>query len=124
MYNVLIADDDVDAWFQLNALMRRYLIKANFVTNFNAAKYYIDRHLPSLLFFDYHLQSHSTIDLIRYVKSKYPYAKIVMINAHAESIGHPGPQPDLTISKPLVPDIVEYAIVKLLHGISELHPSL
>jgi len=124
MYNVLIADDDVDAWFQLNALLRRYLIKANFVTNFNAAKQYIDRHLPSLLFFDNHLQNHSTIDLIRYVKSKYPYAKIVMINTHAERPNHPALQPDLTISKPLMPDIIEYAIVKLLHGVNELHPEL
>ena len=124
MYNVLIADDDVDAWFQLNALLRRYLIKANFVTNFNAAKQYIDRNLPSLLFFDKHLQNNSTIDLIRYVKSKYPHAKIVMINAHEERSASSGLKPDLTITKPLMPEIVERAIVKLLHPqMNEFHPA-
>ena len=87
MYNVLIADDDVDAWFQVNALLRRHFLKASFVTNLNAAKQYIEQHIPSLLFFDRQLQNHSTLDFIKYVRSKYPEAKIIMINAHEKRAG-------------------------------------
>ena len=114
MYNVLIADDDVDAWFQVNALLRRHFLKASFVTNLSAAKQYIEQHIPSLLFFDRQLQKHSTLDFIKYVRSKYPEAKIIMINPHGE--GSPGFKQgvDLTISKPLMPEMLERAIEKLL----------
>ncbi|MEP6748871.1 MAG: response regulator [Bacteroidota bacterium] len=115
MYNVLIADDDVDSWFQVSALLRKYLIKASFVTNFNAARQHIDKQMPSLLFFDKQLQDHSALEFIRYVKAKYPEAKLIMINNYGErSMGFKS-KADLTISKPLIPDIIERAIVKLLY---------
>lgn len=115
MYNVLIADDDVDSWFQVNALLRRHFIKASFVTNLQAAKQYIDRQLPSLLFFEQELQDHSTLDFVKYVRSKYPFAKVIMVNHYGDgSIGFRS-RADLTISKPFIPEVIEEAIVKLLH---------
>jgi len=114
MFNALIADNDVDAWFQVNALLRRYFIKASFVNNLNAAKNYIDQHTPSLLFFDKQLQDNSVKDFIWYVRSKYPKAKIVMINTCGDKIKGFASRADLIISKPLIPEIIEKAIVNLL----------
>ena len=124
MYNVLIADDDVDAWFQVNALLRRHFLKASFVTNLAAAKQYVEQKIPSLLFFDKQLQDNSTLDFIKYVRSKFPEIKIIMINAHGE--GSPGfrSRADLVLSKPLIPEIVERAIVNLLSpGKQSFRPS-
>jgi DNA-binding response OmpR family regulator len=114
MYNVLIADDDVDSWFQINALLRRYLIKARFVTNLNAARQYVDQETPSLLFFDKQLQDHSALDFIRYVRAKYPLAKIIMMNHYGEGSMGFRSRADLTISKPLIPEVIEEVIIKLL----------
>lgn len=115
MLNVLIADDDVDSWFQVNALLRRYLIKARFVTNLKAARQYVDQETPSLLFFDKELQDHSALDFIRYVRSKYPLTKFIMINNYGEGSEAVKSKADLTICKPLMPDIIEAAIIKLLY---------
>jgi DNA-binding NtrC family response regulator len=115
MLNVLIADDDVDSWFQVNALLRRYFIKVHFVTNLVAARQYIDQSSTSLLFFDKQLQDHSTLDFIRYVRTKYPSAKVVMINKYGEESMGSRSMADLSISKPLIPEIIESAIIKLLY---------
>jgi len=114
MFNVLIADKDVDAWFGVNALLRKYLIKASFVNNLNAAREYIDSHCPSLLFFDKQIQDNAVKDLIAYVRNKYPQAKIVFINACGEGLKSFASRADLIINKPLLPDTVERALQKLL----------
>ncbi|HTL09967.1 MAG TPA: hypothetical protein VL307_16950 [Chitinophagaceae bacterium] len=114
MFNVLIADKDVDAWFGVNALLRRYLIKASFVQNLNAAREYIDNHCPTLLFLDKQLQENNLKDLMLYVRSKYPQAKIVFINACGDRIKSIASSADLIINKPLLPDTVERALQKLL----------
>lgn len=100
MFKVLIADDDVDAWFRVNALLRRYLVKASFVTNFSAARQWVDKEIPSVLFFDKQLQDQSSIDFVKYVRSKYPEVKIVMVdNYGGGSMGFRS-RADLNISKP------------------------
>jgi len=114
MFNVLIADDDVDAWFRVNALLRRYLVKASFVTNFSAARQWVDKQTPSVLFFDKQLQDQSSIDFIRYVRVKHPDVKIVMVdNYGGGSLGFRS-MADLNISKPFIPEMIERTIVKLL----------
>ena len=114
MLNVLIADNDVDAWFQVNALLRRYLIKANFVSTLKAARHQIKQQIPSILFVDKQLQDNSALDFISWVKSKYPQVKIIFINIYGEGSAGFRARPDMVISKPLIPDIIERAIVKLL----------
>lgn len=121
MFNVLIADNDVDAWFQINAVLRRHLIKASFVNNLNAAKDYIEHHTPSLLFFDKQLHDTSVKDFIWYVRSKYPKAKIILINTCNGGLNGLKSAADFVISKPLIPDAIERAIVKLLKA-SEQDP--
>jgi len=111
---MLIADDDVDAWFQVNALLRRHFIKANFVTNLSAAKQIIDRVAPSLLFFGKQLQDHSTPDLIRYARARYPFIKIIMGYSHGDGPAAYKSNADLLICKPLVPEMIERAITNLL----------
>ena len=124
LYNVLIADNDVDAWFQVNALLRRYFIKASFVSNLSAARRCIDQQKPSLLFFDKQLQDNSALDFIRYVRSKYPQAKIIFINTCGEVSTGLRSTVDLIISKPLMPEIIERAIVKLLSlQLQEMQPA-
>lgn len=115
MFNVLIADNDVDAWFQINGLLRRHFIKASFVNNLNAARHYIDQHTPSLLFFDKQLQDNSVKDFIWYVRAKYPRAKIILINTCGEGLKELRSMADFIISKPLMPETIERAIVKLLN---------
>jgi len=114
MYNVLIAADDVDAWFKVNALLRRYGIKASFVTNLSAARRCIDQQTPSLLFFDKQLQDKSAMNFTRYLRSKHPQTKIIMVKTYRErSVGFRSGA-DLVISKPLLPEIIERVIIKLL----------
>ncbi|GAC1597051.1 MAG: hypothetical protein NVS3B8_09950 [Chitinophagaceae bacterium] len=109
MYNVLIVADDVDAWFQVNALLRRYCIKACFITNLSAARQYIDRQNLSLLFFDKQLHGKAAFDFTSYVKSKCPQAKIILINTYVkEPAGYS--KADLIISKPLIPETIERVI--------------
>ena len=114
MLHVLIADGDVDAWFRVNALLRRYLVKANLVTSFAAAKQWLDKHTPSLLFFDKQLQDQSAFDLVSYVRSRYPQTKIVMINSFVENNLASAPSADLNISKPFRPELIERTIINLL----------
>jgi DNA-binding NtrC family response regulator len=114
MVNVLIADDDVDAWFRINALLRRYLVKASFVTNFPAARQWIDKHSPTVLFFDKQLQDQSSNDFVRYVRQKYPHVKIVMVDNYGEGSMGFRSRADINISKPFIPEVIERAIVKLL----------
>ena len=114
MFNVLIADDDVDAWFRINALLRRYLVKASFVTNFSAARQWIDKHTPTALFFDKQLQDQSSNDFVRYVRRKYPDVKIVMVDNYGEGSMGFRSRADINISKPFIPEVIERAIVELL----------
>jgi DNA-binding response OmpR family regulator len=113
MYNLLIADADVDAWFQVNALLRRYLVKANFVSNLGLARRRIDKQLPSLLFIDKQLLDNSASDFFRYVKANYPKLKIILVNRLGESARRLQAGADLVISKPIVPEIIEQAILGL-----------
>jgi DNA-binding NtrC family response regulator len=124
MYNVLIADDDVDSWFQVNALLRKYLVKASFVTNLQAAKQYIDRQLPAILFFEKDLQDHSALDFIKYVRAKYPFAKVIMINHYGEGSMGFRSRADFTISKKFIPEVIEEVLMKLLDpGSQQLAPA-
>lgn len=118
MVTVLIADDDVDAWFRVNALLRKHLIKANFVINLAAARQFIEKQVPTLLFFDNHLQDTATPDFIQYVKTKYPQVKIIMINGNAEFPVRFKYKNELCISKPLIPETIERTISKLLYNVS------
>ncbi|MEO5682196.1 MAG: hypothetical protein ABIQ88_06115 [Chitinophagaceae bacterium] len=115
MYQVLIADADVDAWFRVNAMLRRYLVKASFVTNLNAARLCIDKQPPAILFFDNHLQHNFTPDFIRYVKMKYPQVKIILVNSIGASAQRFKTSVDMVISKPFLPEIIEHAIIKLFY---------
>jgi DNA-binding response OmpR family regulator len=113
MYNMLIADADVDAWFQVNALLRRYRVKVNFVTNLGLARRCIEKEQPSLVFIDRQLLDNAAIDFLRCVKSTYRDAKIVLVNRPGENLPHLPAGADLVISKPIVPEIIESAIVYL-----------
>jgi DNA-binding NtrC family response regulator len=114
MYNVLIADDDVDGWFRINALLRRYLVKASFVSNLRDARQWIEKYEPSILFLNKHLHDHSPLDLLHYVRAKYPQVKIVMLNFQENDSLPLKTVADLNMNKPLVPTIVERVIIKLL----------
>ena len=113
MYNLLIADADVDAWFQVNALLRRYLVKANFVCNLGLARRRIDKQLPSLLFIDKQLLDNSASDFFQYVKANYPKLKIILVTRLGESARRLQAGADLVISKPILPEIIEQAILGL-----------
>jgi DNA-binding response OmpR family regulator len=113
MYNLLIADADVDAWFHVNALLRRYLVKANFVSNLGVARRRIDKQLPSLLFIDKQLLDISASDFFQYVKANYPKLKIILVNRLGESARRLQAGADLVISKPIVPEIIEQVILGL-----------
>ncbi len=110
---MLIADADVDAWFQVNALLRRYMLKANFVSNLGLARRCMDNEHPSLLFIDRQLLDNSASDFFRYVKLKYPEVKIILVNRLGESVRRLQAGADLVISKPIVPEIIERAILHL-----------
>ncbi len=110
MYNVLIADDDVDAWFQLNAMLRRHRMKASFVTNLGAARQHVDQHNFSLIFLEKQLKDNSATDFIKYVRAKSPSVKIILIGGHGEELNGLKSRVDMTITKPLIPEIIERTI--------------
>ena len=113
MYNMLIADADVDAWFRVSALLRNHLVKANFVTNLALARQYLEKQMPALLFIDSQLLDNPGRDFIRFVKLKYPAVKIVLINSLGTTGRRLTAKADLVISRPIIPEIIECAIVKM-----------
>ena len=110
---MLIADADVDAWFQVNAMLRRYMVKANFASNLGLARRCMDNEHPSLLFIDRQLLDNSAGDFFHYVKSKYPEVKIILVNRLGESVRRLQAGADLVISKPIIPEIIERALLHL-----------
>lgn len=113
MYNLLIADADVDAWFRVNALLRSYKVKANFVSNLGEAKCCMENEHPSLLIIDRQLLKDSAGDFFQYIKSTFPAVKTILVNRLGESAGHWQAGADLVICKPIVPEIIESAFVQL-----------
>ena len=115
MYHILIADADVDAWFQVNALLRRYLVKANFVSSLALAKQHIEKDAPSILFVDKQLLDKSFKDFIGYVKLKCPFVKIIMINGIGKTAKRLQSSADLVICRPIIPEIIERALLKMAY---------
>jgi DNA-binding NtrC family response regulator len=116
MYNLLIADADVDAWFKVNAILRRYICKASLVTNLGLARQSIDKEPPSMFFIDNQLLDNSARDFIKFIKSKYPKVKIVLINRLGAGVRRFHLHPDLVISRPIVPEMIERAIINLVNA--------
>ena len=117
MFNMLIADADVDAWFRVNAILRRYLVNVSFVSNLGLAKQVIDRQSLSLLFVDKQLLDNSAKDFIHYVKSKYPRIKIILINGFSNSSRRLKAGADMVISRPIVPETIEQAIINMVNPV-------
>jgi len=115
----LIVDDEVDICFLLSGILRQKHLKPSFVNNLAAAKEYLKKEVPSILFLDNHLPDGFGLDFITHVKTNYPQVKIVMITAHdglAERKTAQQQGADLFISKPFTRDVIDYAVTKLLPG--------
>jgi two-component system, OmpR family, response regulator len=79
---VLIVDDEIDICFLLSGMLRQRDLRPSYVNTISDAQIALGEEQPSLLFLDNHLPDGYGLDFIRYVKSKYPETRIIMITAH------------------------------------------
>ena len=112
MVDVLIADEDINTWFRLNAVLRKHLIKATVVCNLAEAKQLLEKKPPTWLFVDEAFQNSHFPDLTRFVRARYPQVKIVSL-VH-QSVFPASQAGELIISKPLSPENMEAIIGMLL----------
>jgi two-component system, OmpR family, response regulator len=79
---VLIVDDEIDICFLLSGMLRQRDLRPSYVNTISDAQIALMEEPPSLLFLDNHLPDGHGLDFIRFVKSKYPDTRIIMITAH------------------------------------------
>jgi two-component system, OmpR family, response regulator len=80
--DALIIDDEKDICYLLNGILKQRKLSAQYVNTLSDAKRALKTEVPAILFLDNHLPDGYGIDFMRYVKEKYPDAKVVMITAH------------------------------------------
>jgi CheY-like chemotaxis protein len=78
----LIIDDEVDVCFLLSGLLKQKNLETDFVNNLTEALNILQEREPAVIFLDNHLPDGFGVDYISNIKTKLPYAKVVMITAH------------------------------------------
>jgi two-component system OmpR family response regulator len=80
--NAMIIEDEKDLSYLLAVVLRKNNLSTDCVYSINEAKSRLKKINPSVIFIDNHLPDGFGSDFIIYLKSKKPYAKIIMITAH------------------------------------------
>jgi two-component system OmpR family response regulator len=77
---VLIVEDEGDMCLLLNILLNGKDIQLDHVKNISAAEEYLQKEQPSVIILDNKLPDGFGLDLIPFLKKKYPEIKIIMIS--------------------------------------------
>ncbi len=79
---ILIVDDEPDARFLFERILRKRNIKSAFARNLNEATNAMEMDHPSLIFLDNSLPDGRGIDFIPYLKEHYPGKRVIIITAN------------------------------------------
>jgi DNA-binding response OmpR family regulator len=114
---ILVIEDEGDMCLLINILLNRNELIVDHVKNITDAMEYLHKEQPSLVLLDNRLPDGLGIDLIIYIKAKYPGIKIIMISGvdlaardMALEIGA-----DLFLSKPFTKQQLDASIKTLLN---------
>ena len=77
---VLIVEDEGDMCLLLNILLNGKEMELDHVKNISAAEEYLQNEQPSVIILDNKLPDGFGLDLIPFLKKKYPSIKIIMIS--------------------------------------------
>src|SRR5215208_5405473 len=77
---VLIIEDEGDMCLLLNILLTGKEMELDHVKNISAAEEYLQNEQPSVIILDNKLPDGFGVDLIPFLKKKYPSLKIIMIS--------------------------------------------
>ena len=77
---ILIVEDEGDMCLLLNILLTGKEMELDHVKNISAAEEYLQNEQPSVIILDNKLPDGFGVDLIPFLKKKYPSIKIIMIS--------------------------------------------
>lgn len=79
---VLIVDDEPDARFLIERILRKRNCKTVFAKNLSEATRAMESETPSLIFLDNSLPDGRGIDFIPFLKENYPDTRVIVITAN------------------------------------------
>ena len=77
---ILVVEDDGEMGLVLDMVLHEKNIELDYVNNLLAADEYLQKEQPSIIILDNKLPDGFGIDVIGYIKKKYPSIKIIMIS--------------------------------------------
>lgn len=114
---VLIVEDEGDMCLLLNILLTGKEMELDHVKNLSAAEKYLQNEQPSVIILDNKLPDGFGLDLIPFLKKKYPSIKIIMISgfdASAKDVALESGA-DVFLEKPFTKDQLYQSIRTLLN---------
>ncbi|HKH59340.1 MAG TPA: response regulator [Flavitalea sp.] len=114
---VLIVEDEGDMCLLLNILLTGKEMELDHVKNLSAAEEYLQNEQPSVIILDNKLPDGFGLDLIPFLKKKYPSIKIIMISgfdASAKDVALESGA-DVFLEKPFTKDQLYQSIRTLLN---------
>ena len=114
---VLIVEDEGDMCLLLNILLTGKEMELDHVKNLSAAEQYLENEQPSVIILDNKLPDGFGLDLIPFLKKKYPSIKIIMISgfdASAKDVALESGA-DVFLEKPFTKDQLYQSIRTLLN---------
>ncbi len=82
MQNILIVDDELDICFLFEEILRKRNLQTGYANNLADAASMVEKRRPYLIFLDNSLPDGKGIDFIPYLKSRYPYTKVIVVTAN------------------------------------------
>ena len=75
---ILIVEDDIETWFLLNSLLKRYKVTTRFVHTPASARQCLQEDIYNLLFLNHRLDGAGS-ELARYVSTTHGKTKIILL---------------------------------------------
>lgn len=114
---VLIVEDEGDMCLLLNILLNGKDMELDHVKNLSSAEEYLQKEQPSVIILDNKLPDGFGIDLIPFLKKKYPAIKIIMISGFDKSAKDVALESgaDVFLEKPFTKDQLYQSVKGLLN---------
>ncbi|MFW5754382.1 MAG: sigma-54-dependent transcriptional regulator [Marinilabiliaceae bacterium] len=84
MQKVLIVDDDVSFGMMVQGYLKKHDMEATLSGSLSKSETLIDKNHFDMVLIDYRLPDGEGLELLRYVKQKYPSVPVVMITAYSD----------------------------------------
>jgi DNA-binding response OmpR family regulator len=113
---ILVVEDQGQIGLALNMILSERGFELDYVSNLLAAEEYLGKNKPSVAILDNKLPDGFGVDLISYIRKKYPAIKIIMISGFstARDVAMENGA-DVFIEKPFSMDAINEAIDSVLN---------